>query len=137
MPQPPRSADLASSPPAECSGKSPEPRLLSVLHPASSSRVRPWHRTRVGTACLPHGRLPVLRCVYWSNLQCESLALPRVTGVVEEAATKHVHTIRQGRVIEFVALLLVLDVVVIDGSATVDFLRSDLRGFAQLIEFLW
>ena len=59
-----------------------------------------------------------------------SLAPPRVTGMVEEAAAEHAHTVRQGRVMEFFTLLRVLGVVVMDELARVDFLRSDLLEFA-------
>jgi len=76
----------------------------------------------------PLKRLPVLRCSYQRSLQREreSLVRPWVTGATEEAATERAHGVRQCRVMELVALLRVLDVVVMDEAATVEFLRSAL-----------
>ena len=83
----------------------------------------------------PRKRLPHLRCSYERNLQLESLALPRVTGVVEGSCGALTWA-RQGIAMGLVVLLRVRDVVVMDKVAMVDFLRCGSLGFFQLVEIL-
>ena len=58
--------------------------------PASSSRVRHRGRTRQETTSLPP--VSLFQFVFYPrNLQRESFALPRATGVAEKRAAEHVH----------------------------------------------
>jgi hypothetical protein len=98
----PRSDRWAPSPPdrsRRCSGHAADSRpRLSVRHPAPSSRVRLHRRIRLDTATAFREHLPPLRRFYKVNLQRDSLALPRVTRVLEEAAAEYTHGVCQGRV---------------------------------------
>ena len=72
-----------------CSGIPLESRpLFSVLHPASSSRIRPRCRLQQDMVGLPPRKcFPVFRCFYQSNFQRERISpLPQVTDMTEEAA---------------------------------------------------
>ena len=81
---------------------------MPVLSLAPSSRVRHQRRTRLGWRVFPRKHSPHLCCFYESNLQLESLALPRVTRVAEESATERAHGVRQYDIMEDIVLPRVL-----------------------------
>ena len=93
------------------------------------------------SSCAPHAgqlALSILlnRCFYQCDLQCESFALPWVTGIAEEAAAEPAHGVRQRRVMNYVVLRRVFAVVVMDEAATMEFLLCALLDFVQVIQIL-